>query len=868
MTVRLRHLFVPALALLLALPAAAQGQDPDVASWLKEHQAALGLTQTDAAQWAVTSSSSDKNGTRYVYIQQQVNGLPVQGAVANFALRSGRVLTFGNRLIKDASKNAPSSTPGIRATEALKQAADQLGLSATTVRVTKTIDATTFELSPSGIATAPIKAELVYQPVTGEGLKLAWKLSIRSNSSVHWWNLAVDATSGKIIRINDRNVSCRMPNGSFANARCATEAPFAAPMEDAPPPPDGASYRVFALPLEAPSFGPRTLLTDPADIDASPYGWHDTNGIAGAEYTITRGNNVYASEDIDNDDQPGYSPDGGAALNFDHSFTEPADPVDNLDAAITNLFYMCNTLHDIWYQYGFDEESGNFQATNYTGAGLGDDEVMADAQDGGGINNANFATPDDGQSGRMQMYTWSSEGVDSSLVVNSPSSIDGPYNNVLAGFGPPLPATPITAEVVLVQDDVAPASDGCDNITNGADLIGKIALVDRGICTFVSKVQALQDAGAVAVIVINNVSGAPFEMSGTTGSIDIPSVMISQGNGIGFKNALTVGSVNATLQGHNALFDKDGDVDNGVIAHEYGHGVSTRLTGGPADSDCLWNDEQMGEGWSDWMALMLTMEPGDQGTDARGIGTYVIDEPTTGLGIRPAPYCTDMSVNNYTYGDLNNQNLIYEAHDIGFLWATMAWDMTWALVNAHGFNPDMYHGTGGNNIAMKLMIDGLKLQPCSPGFVDGRNAILQADSIDFGGADACLIWNAFARRGLGYSADEGSSFNRFDQTEAFDLPPGCDNILSVGENLGKQLDFVSLVPNPAQDVVTIGLRAPLKEDLTVTVFSAEGRRVLTSVLKSGSTTLALNIAALSPGSYQVDLRGAVSAWHRSLMVVR
>jgi hypothetical protein len=857
-----------AAVLFLASSAHAQRQAPIVQDWLLEHYTQLGLTAQDAAQWAVTSASSDRNGTRYVYIRQQVNGLPVQGAVANFALRNGHVVSFGNRLIKDVSAHAPSVTPGIGAGEALKQAANQLGLSVAAVRVTKTVDETTFELSPSDIASGPIKAQLVYQPVAGEGLKLAWRLSIRSSSSVHWWDLAVDAGTGKILRLNDRNVACRLPNGSFANARCPMEAPPEAPMEDGPPPPDGASYRVFALPVQSPSFGPRTLLSDPADGDASPYGWHDINGMQGAEYTITRGNNVYASDDIDNDDLPGFSPGGGADLSFDYPFTMPAAPPDNLDAAIVNLFYMCNTLHDIWYQYGFDEESGNFQSMNYTGAGLGGDEVLADAQDGGGINNANFATPDDGESGRMQMYTWSSEGVDSSLVVNSPASVDGPYVNVIADFGPPLPTVPITADVVLVQDDAAPASDGCDNITNGADLMGKIALVDRGICTFVSKVQALQDAGAVAVIVINNQGGGPFAMSGNTGNIAIPAVMISQGNGIGFKNALTSGPVNATLQGHNALFDKDGDFDNGVIAHEYGHGVSTRLTGGPADSGCLWNDEQMGEGWSDWMALLLTMEPGDHGTDARGIGTYVVDEPTTGPGLRPAPYSTDLSVNQYTYGDLNNQNLIFESHDIGFLWATMGWDMTWALVNAHGLDPDMYHGNGGNNIAMKLMMDGLKLQPCSPGFVDGRNAILQADSIDFGGADACLIWNAFARRGLGYSADQGSSFSRFDQTEAFDLPPGCGNILSVGESLDRNADFVSLVPNPAQELVTIGLRAPLKEDLKVTVYTAEGRSVLAGEIKAGSTMLKLDIASLAPGSYQVDLRGAGSAWHRSLIVVR
>jgi PKD repeat protein len=76
-------------------------------------------------------------------------------------------------------------------------------------------------------------------------------------------------------------------------------------------------------------------------------------------------------------------------------------------------------------------------------------------------------------------------------------------------------------------------------------------------------------------------------------------------------------------------------------------------------------------------------------------------------------------------------------------------------------------------MTMQLVIDGLKLQPCSPGFVDGRDAILRADSILYGGANRCLIWEVFARRGLGYSADQGSSANRSDQVEAFDIPPTC-----------------------------------------------------------------------------------------------
>ena len=59
------------------------------------------------------------------------------------------------------------------------------------------------------------------------------------------------------------------------------------------------------------------------------------------------------------------------------------------------------------YRHGFVEAAGNFQNNNFTNGGAGNDAVNAEAQDGGGTNNANFATPSDGSSGRMQMYLWS-----------------------------------------------------------------------------------------------------------------------------------------------------------------------------------------------------------------------------------------------------------------------------------------------------------------------------------------------------------------------------------------------------------------------------------------------------------------------------
>lgn len=227
---------------------------------------------------------------------------------------------------------------------------------------------------------------------------------------------------------------------------------------------------------------------------------------------------------------------------------------------------------------------------------------------------------------------------------------------------------------------------------------------------------------------------------------------------------------------------RDGDFDNGVIVHEYTHGISNRLTGGPSASSCLNNTEQMGEGWSDWLALMMTIEAGDLGTDSRGMGTYLFGEASTGPGIRPNPYSTNFGINNRTYGDINDGD-ISVPHGVGFLWATMIWDMNWNLINngvsQSGLDLDIFNGTGGNNLALQLVMDGMKLQPCSPGYVDGRDAILLADQNFTGGANQCVIWEAFAQRGLGASADQGSSGSRADGTEAFDLPATCLQTLKL-----------------------------------------------------------------------------------------
>jgi hypothetical protein len=152
------------------------------------------------------------------------------------------------------------------------------------------------------------------------------------------------------------------------------------------------------------------------------------------------------------------------------------------------------------------------------------------------------------------------------LVVNAPASIAGSYAVGTAFFGPPLTPSGVTGDVILALDGANAAgpstTDACSPLTNGAQVTGKIALVDRGTCAFVIKVKNAQNSGAIAVIVADNVTqtGPPQGLGGVDPTIAIPSVRISLADGNLIKNELAVGSVNATLQGPGGAEEQLGDV--------------------------------------------------------------------------------------------------------------------------------------------------------------------------------------------------------------------------------------------------------------------------------------------------------------------
>ncbi|WP_339611023.1 M36 family metallopeptidase, partial [uncultured Planktosalinus sp.] len=605
------------------------------------------MIQSKSSDYVITAEHvSSLTGTRHVYIRQAIEGIEIAGTESSVHVgKNGKIIQTHNNFVRNVQQTVNNRTASLSADQAINAVARQMGYKVENLDLIEKEEGVGRKAlyNKAGISNENIPVKLMYYFRENYGTLLVWELSVSELNTSDWWNFRVDASTGQIIDKYNFTQNCDVmgdhSNHNHEEDTAAMEvslrpAEYPLNVNTASTAMMSGTYNVYPMPMESPYDGARQVLVNPENVTASPFGWLDTDGVVGAEFTITRGNNVYAYEDRNGDNIPGFSPDGGASLDFDFPLDLNDNPVNSESAIISNLFYWNNIIHDVMYFYGFDEASGNFQENNYGNGGAGSDSVNAEAQNAGNCN-ANFGTPADGSNPRMQMFL-------------------------------------------------------CNNT--------------------------------------------------------IPS--------------------------------RDSDLDNLVIVHEYAHGITNRLTGGAANVGCLGNNEQMGEGWSDFYGYMLTMKAGETGTDSRPVGNYLFGQPDNGPGIRPFPYNTDMAVNPQTYDDIKTAII---PHGVGSVWATMLFDMTWGLIDVYGFDPDFYNGTGGNNIAIQLVTEALKLQPCSPGFVDGRDAILAADQLLYGGANECVIWGAFAKRGLGFSADQGLSSSRLDGTEAFDLPPSLISFDTVEE---------------------------------------------------------------------------------------
>jgi MYXO-CTERM domain-containing protein len=529
--------------------------------------------------------------------------------------------------------------------------------------------------------------------------------------------------------------------------------------------------------------------------------------------TQTRGNNVDAYADTTSPD--GFTP--GADLRattsapgvfgdtYDHN-TAPGTSAQRR-ASVAQLFYTTNFLHDWFYDAGFNEQAGNPQSLNFGRGGLEGDMLLAESQDYASRNRSSATVPADGVSPKIQMSLYNPR---PTVTVQAPAGLSGSKIAGQAAFGPP--TFTVTGDVKLASADPVLA---CSALPAGS-LSGKVAYVDRGTCTYAIKVKNAQTAGAIAVVIANNVdTTSAADMSGVDSTIAIPAVMIPLSQGSAWKTALNGGGTITVKLENSDVFTRDAALDTTLVAHEWGHVLTGRLVG---NGNGLTNSQgrALAEGWSDFLALLSIVReedrnrPGnDQFQGIYAVGTYANStrSPQAAyFGERRVPYSTSFAKNALTFKHLGAGAALPTTHPVdtplstayntvpqasGEVWATALWECYASLLNAYPFQE-------ARNRMKQYLVAALKVTPTAPTFNEARDALLVTVAT-YDDADSMRFVAAFAKRGLGFGATSPDrwSADHLGVKESFvtgnalevvsvtldDSEAGCDRdgVLDVGE---------------------------------------------------------------------------------------
>jgi hypothetical protein len=617
-----------------------------VKTFLTEHKALFGFgPEALAAATVKRDYVSASGGFSTTVWHQHVDDIAVFEAVFKAHLtKNGELINVSSQFVPDlpmavsqiAARTTLEATPPISARQAIILAAQNIGdvLSGNQLAA---------QDSPQGneqvqhFRGSPVlnntSARLTWLPVAVSTLRLCWNVNVESRARGELYQILVDAQTGEIwLRQCLTEYISNISLNVWTNESPTPMMPTLSSM---------TSYQ--------PPQVPRTLVTFAAlDTNASPAGWVNDGD------NTTVGNNVDAHLDWNNDNiaDPGSHPAGSPNRVFSYVVDLTQEPSNNWAPAVVSLFYWNNFAHDRFYEYGFTEAAGNFQSSNFGRGGSGNDPVQADGQDsymlaatnGTSRDNANFATPTDGSSPRMQMY-----------IFNFPSP------------------------------------------------------------------------------------------------------------------------------------NRDDDLDATMMLHEYTHGVSSRLVGGGVGITGLQTSE-MGEGWSDFCALSLLSNPTNDPDANQGMFAYVgynFFGMTSNyyFGLRRYPYSVNTNINPLTFKDIDTNQIsphtgvpispwlgynpanANEVHNAGEVWCIALWEARSRMCHKYG-------NAAGNQMMLQLVIDGMKFSPANPIYLQARDAILQADRVDYGGADQDLLWASFAKRGMGYSASSLLDPNTTSGiVEAFNTPP-------------------------------------------------------------------------------------------------
>ncbi|MFE8604762.1 myxosortase-dependent M36 family metallopeptidase [Archangium violaceum] len=814
---------------------------------LSEHASAYGLSSFESAGARVQSISENAQGVKVVTLTQEAAGIEVFRQSLRLLLnRSNDLVAVSGSLSKHVSADVPASKVRFQltASEAITLAYRDLTGSEMDKSLLARVDAKReagnyVHYEPVSYARPladrlliPARAKQVLYPLPG-GLVPAFYVELNTgradSKESDYYSYVVSAADGRLLMRNNLTADAEYSYRVFADST-PPYTPHDGPSgTNATPHPTGTPNGFI------PAFVPPALVT----LQNAPFSRNDPWLPAGA--TVTTGNNVDAYADLvapDNFNAGDLRPSVTAPGVFDRTMLFDIEPNANtaqIAAATTSLFFLNNWLHDWFYDSGFDEASGNAQTSNFGRGGLGNDAIRAQAQDYSGLNNANMSTPADGSSPRMQMYRFT--GRNALVKVQAPASIARDIQaGVAAEFGPQ--SFDVGGEVVSALDGVDTSTDACTALSNAAEVAGKIALIDRGNCDFTVKVTNAQNAGALGVIIADNVDGWITNLGGVSTTITIPTLRLTKAEG-------------AVLRGASGVYVRlfrasplslDGTVDNIIVAHEWGHYISNRLI---ANSAGLVNNQgrAMGEGWGDFTALLMVTRAEDAlvAANANWNGAYGAAEYATRgsspdsafFGIRRVTYSADLAKNALMFRHISDGVVLptsapmapagvnSQVHNSGEVWATMLWECYVSLLRAHPF-PE------AQSRMKSYLVNGFKMTPAAPTYLEARDAIIAAATAN-DRADGERFWKAFARRGAGVGAvaPDRYSTNHAGVVESY--------------SVGTQLELVSALF--ADDVASGSC------DKDGVLDNGETGRIIITVRNTGGTTASTaSVTVVSPSS--------------------
>ncbi|HEX7154497.1 MAG TPA: M36 family metallopeptidase [Thermoanaerobaculia bacterium] len=362
--------------------------------FLQDHAELYGLHRSEIAHLVKGADYTNPAGNlSWVTLQQKIKGKAVfRGELTAAFSASGELVAVTGELPAGVDESDAKENPAVSAAEAIVVAAQSVGVTVAAADLqVKEQDGNTFIFS-GGPFTDDTKVELLYFPLDVGAVELAWSMTLWIDDNEAYYTVVGAEVADVFYRksiVDDQSqpATYRVYDGDSPAPLSPSTAFPGSGIQGV-----GISRSLFTLVSEGPAF--------------NNLGWITDGG------NTTTGNNVDAGLDLvsPNGIDAAGRPTGSPFRVFDFAYNPPpigADPPTNTDyrwGEVAHMFFWSNRYHDRLYELGFTEAARNFQQDNFGRGGLGNDRVLAEAQDFSGTDNANFFTPADGQPGRMQMY--------------------------------------------------------------------------------------------------------------------------------------------------------------------------------------------------------------------------------------------------------------------------------------------------------------------------------------------------------------------------------------------------------------------------------------------------------------------------------